>query len=112
MEYGVTFQVDDDQNLLLLDGNKIITATPHEAIAQIKDYTERIDEHVASDGDIEETLITMVTDIDDSGIILGRLESLKFLWQQFSAKIKRVHASFKETTNLFELFLDIIYYRR
>eukprot|EP01083_Nonionella_stella_P205503 748291_1 len=112
MEYGVTFQVDDDQNLLLLDGNKIITATPHEAIAQIKDYTERIGEYVAIDNDIEDSLVTMAADIDDAGIILGQHESLKFLWQQFSGKIKRVHASFKETTNLFELFLDIIYYRR
>eukprot|EP01083_Nonionella_stella_P110895 324855_1 len=106
MEYGVTFQVDDDQNLLLLDGNKPITVTPNEVIAQIKDYTERID------ADIENILITMVESIHDAGIILGRFESLQFLWQQFSAKIKRSHASFKETTNLFELFLDIIYHRR
>eukprot|EP01083_Nonionella_stella_P165708 552001_1 len=76
MEYGVTFQVDDDQNLLLLDGNKIITATPHEAIAQIKDYTERIGEYVAIDNDIEDSLVTMAADIDDAGIILGQHEQI------------------------------------
>eukprot|EP01083_Nonionella_stella_P165863 552908_1 len=112
MEYGVTFQVDDDQNLLLLDENKVITVTPNETISQIKNYTERIEEYVAIDNDIEDTLITMVERIHDAGILLGKYESLEFLWQQFSAKIKRVHASFKETTNLFELFLDIIYHRR
>eukprot|EP01084_Bolivina_argentea_P311704 539572_1 len=44
-QYGVTFQVDDDQNLLLLDGNQIITVQTEDVISKIKNYTEVITEY-------------------------------------------------------------------
>eukprot|EP01084_Bolivina_argentea_P311707 539577_1 len=111
-EYGVTFQVDDDQNLLQLDGNKVIRIAAKETIPQIKNYKDIIDGYSSTDANIEQILTDMVESINDAGIILGKVESLKFLWQQFSTKIKRVHANFKQITDLFQVFLDMIYWRR
>eukprot|EP01083_Nonionella_stella_P238264 835051_1 len=53
-EYGVTFEVDDDQNLLLLDGNQLITVDIEKEVIecdQIKNYKNIISEFIAAGGD-------------------------------------------------------------
>ena len=50
--------------------------------------------------------------LDDAGLILGKPESLKFLYEQVCNKIKRRHNNFREWTSMFQCFLDIIYWRR
>eukprot|EP01084_Bolivina_argentea_P311706 539575_1 len=63
-EFGVTFEVDDDQNLLLLDGNKVIqTDLQNEVIPKIKKYKQRINACSENDSKIEEE---NDSDIDDS----------------------------------------------
>eukprot|EP01084_Bolivina_argentea_P311703 539571_1 len=112
-EFGVTFEVDDDQNLLLLDGNKVIqTDLQNEVIPKIKKYKQRINACSENDSKIEAKLIEIVYGLNDAGLMLGRTESLDFLWEQFSIRIKRTHDNIKQITNLYSVFLDIIAQRR
>eukprot|EP01084_Bolivina_argentea_P258876 436609_1 len=64
------------------------------------------------DENIENTLITMLHSIDDTGLILGKVESNEFLWEQFSLQIKRNPRNHKQITNVYQLYLDLIYWRR
>ena len=110
---SVVFRVDEDQNLLLLDGNEVITVDAKEAIHQIKNYKEIIEVYKKEfDKNIETNILEIADGISDAGLILGKTDSLKFLYQQFNDKIKRNHSNFREWTNLFQCFLDIIYWRR
>eukprot|EP01084_Bolivina_argentea_P110736 197668_1 len=112
VSFGVTFRVDMDQHLMLLDDDKIITVSVTEATSQIENYKTFIDRYLLINNNINETLTEIIENINDAGIILGKVKSMKFLFEQFNTNIKRNNANFKDWTNLFQLFLDIIYWRR
>lgn len=86
---GVTFQVDDDLNLLLLDGNKLITIPDMEVVvAKIKNFKAVIDQFSAVEPSVnaKEKLMETLDSINDAGLILAKDHSVKvieFLWDQF-----------------------------
>eukprot|EP01084_Bolivina_argentea_P155547 271073_1 len=116
-QYGVTFKVDEDENLLLLDGNQLITVDIESEVIecdQIKNYKNIISEFIAAGGDAssEIILLDIVNSINDAGLILGKVETLEFLYSQFSIKITRKHNNHREFNLLYQCYLDIIYFRR
>eukprot|EP01084_Bolivina_argentea_P013950 26110_1 len=111
-EFGVTFKVDEDQNLLLLDGNRVIFMDVKQSTEEIKNYKKMIDNYAVFDKDIEHSLLEIAESLDDAGLTLGKPDSLKFLYDQFCVRIKRTHANFREWTNIFQLFLELVYWRR
>eukprot|EP01084_Bolivina_argentea_P024957 46451_1 len=110
-KYGVTFDVADDENLLLLDSNKVLTV---DWICRTKEYDEIVTECLknVNDKNVRTMLMDLIGSINDAGLMLGKTDSLTFLWNQFRIKIKRTHDNFKSITNMFQNFLYFIYQRR
>lgn len=108
----VTFKVDDDQNLLLLDGNKVIEVAIKELVVNVSNYDDVINEYAKYDANVGEVVLEIACSLDDAGLILGKPETLRFLYEQFAVKIKRGHSNFVEWTNVFQLFLELVYWRR
>lgn len=117
---GVTFQVDEDQNLLLLDGNKLITIPDITTIVEnVKNFQSAIDacSTTALPVDTEAGLLSVLDGIDDAGLILVKCQSesvtlLDFLRDQFQSTFPQNHHNFKEWTALYQVFLDLIFFRR
>eukprot|EP01084_Bolivina_argentea_P204199 348687_1 len=105
----ITFKVEDEQNLLILEGNIVLSVETKEVISNVKNFEDVIKSYSTF---ILKQIISMIENLGDAGMILGRPESLKFLYQQFCIKIERTHDNFKQWTDLLQLFLDIIYWRR
>ena len=95
-----------------MDGNKVIVLDAAESIPKIKDFEKVIQEYKQFDGLIKDNLVAMANSLADAGLLLGRPDSLKFLYEQFSVRVKRTHDNFINWTNIFQCFLDIIYWRR
>ena len=111
-KYGITFKVDEDQNLLVMDDNKVIMMDANESISNIKDYNETIKAYQQFDSQIAKNILQLVNEINDAGLILGLPDSFQFLYEQYNNLIKRTHSNFREWTNIFQCFLDILYWRR
>ena len=110
--YGVTFHVAHEQNLLSADGYEAIKIDSKQSITEIKEYSDIIQSYQQFDTNTENIIQDMANELNDAGLILGKPESLKFLYSQFSNKLKRTHDNFRAWTNLFQCFLNIIYWRR
>eukprot|EP01084_Bolivina_argentea_P129404 228556_1 len=122
-EYTATFEVEDDQideNLVTFDGCKVIHVNVKEIAKNHGDFNKLVKAFEASEFDdkinhnVGAQLIEMVENINDAGIILGKVESLQFLWKTFNIKFKRNHEkkNIDEFTHLYQLFLDLVYERR
>jgi len=108
-----TFTVADDHNLVLMDHNETIEAKIDEITAKIRNYRQVLDAYAPFDGSVEETLHSMLNDVDDAGLVLDAPDSLSFLWdKQFVNRIPRTHGNYKECVDVYQLFLDLVYWRR
>ena len=115
---GVTFQVDDHQNLLLLDGKTVVTIYDiHSVVRNIRNYRSALDgfSKDQSSIDAEDKMLKLLNSIDDAGLILEkdqRNKLLEFMYDLFQTAFPRNRNNFKEWTILYQVFLDLIFFRR
>eukprot|EP01084_Bolivina_argentea_P250576 419899_1 len=99
-QYGVTFKADQ---LITVNIEK-------EVIDQSKNYKNIVSEFIKN-GLTETIFLDIVNSIHDAGLILGKVETLQFLYEQFSIKIiKRTHNNHAKSNLLYQLYLDTIYF--
>ena len=108
--------MDDDQNLLLLDGNKVISIPDIQiVVGNVKQYQPAIAAFSAVEPSVNvaDELLSVLDDIDDAGLILTEsVAVLEFLYDRFSTAFPENHQNFKEWTALYQVFLDLIFFRR
>ena len=114
-----TFLVREDNELLVLDGNKRI-------FVESKDV---LDQYLNDNGESTSLLIielrknqalfsefgNALTKIEDKGLILGQPHTLEYLYQQFDKLIpsmKRKHDNYQQSLQAFETFVKLICLRR
>eukprot|EP01083_Nonionella_stella_P074028 200589_1 len=112
--FGVTLEVEHDENLLIFHNNEVIKIDKNELmkIERINSKLNELDE--TSNGDVMRCLIELVQSIDGAGLVSGKVESLKCLWLRFKIAFKKHHKrqNDKQFAELYQLFLDVIYERR
>eukprot|EP01084_Bolivina_argentea_P308556 533588_1 len=112
VQNGVTFKVEFAQNLLLLDANIIIEVTIEEIINKIKHWNRIIADYSSINQEVSDVLLEILDELPDTGLILGRQESFTFFQRQFTIKIQANDENFKKMRNVYQLFLDLLYWRR
>ena len=111
-KYGATFRVEDNQKLLILDGSTPVTVDHQDIIDETPHFEEIVGRYKEIDEKVADKIMAMLDGVDDDGLVLGTMESLKFLWQIFNANVPRNGDNFKKQRVIFQLFLDVVYRRR
>ena len=116
----VTFQPDEDVHLLALDDNEPITVSDVEifnAVENVESFQTLLDIYCEAElsFDVRRILLSVLRSINDSGLILAKTHSIKlleFLFDHFRAAFPRSHSNFKEWVLMYQVFLDLICFRR